>query len=263
MTSACEQLRSRLASPAAGRRLGQALWMMAGEPVAMSDLVWARGLLGPDAEQLLWDALRESCCFTSEAAGRLDVWALANFMCSLVDTTRPEEGARLVWTLSAEVVSVPGIAGDSYSGALKALIESASSSLTLVSPYMEAKGVGLLEEAIVSGLFRGVNAVLLTHEADDLGSMNSAALRSLRTAAAGLPGRLTVYTTSSLGVLAHMKAVVADGARVLVGSANLTGKGLSTNVELGVHLGRQEAQEVERVVNHLVRSAVSKHVFST
>lgn len=36
-------------------------------------------------------------------------------------------------------------------------------------------------------------------------------------------------------VLTRMKAVVADGVRALVGSANLTGKGLGANVEVGVH----------------------------
>jgi phosphatidylserine/phosphatidylglycerophosphate/cardiolipin synthase-like enzyme len=263
MTSACEQVRLRLASPEAGRRLGQALWMMSGRPVSPTDLVWAQGVLGKDAEQLLWSALREARCFDSNEPDRLNVWALASFMCSLVAGTASQSSGDLVWTFPAEMFSLPGVAGDSYSSALKSLVESAAAALTIVSPYLEAKGVGCLEEAVVDGLYRGVNAVIVTHEADDLGSMNSAALKSLRAAASGLAGRLTVYTTSPKGVLMHMKAVVADGERAVVGSANLTGKGLGGNVELGVRLGAQDAQQIQRVVNRLIDAGVAEHVFST
>ncbi len=263
MTTACEQVRLRLGSPEAGRRLGQALWMMSGRPVSPADLVWAQGVLGKDAEQLLWDALREAGCFDSNEADRFNVWALAGFMCSLVAGTASESRTDLVWTFPGQMFSMPGIACDGYSSSLKMLAQSATAALTIVSPYLEAKGVGCIEEAVVAALYRGVTAVIVTHEADDLGSRNSAALKSLRTAASGLAGRLTVYTTSPKGVLMHMKAVVADGERAVVGSANLTGKGLGGNVELGVRLGKPQAQEIERVVGALIATGLAEHVLST
>lgn len=228
-----------------------------------ADLVWAQGVLGKDAEQLLWSALVEAGCFDSKEPHRLNTWALASFMCSLVAGAANESSTDLVWTFPAHMFSLPGVAGDSYSSELKLLIESAAAALTIVSPYLEAKGVGCVEEAVVSALYRGVSTVIVTHGADDLGSMNSAALKSLRTAANGLAGRLTVYTTSPKGVLMHMKAVVADDERAVVGSANLTGKGLGANVELGVRLGPRAAREIQRVVERLIEAGLAEHVFST
>ena len=264
MSSACEEVRLRLASPEAGRRLGQALWMMSEAPSSPADLVWARGLLGRDAEQLLWAALREARCIEEDGV-RLRARALARFMCHLVDDGEEERPGDqgLVWTFPENLFCVPGVEADGYAKALRDVVGSAEHTLTIASPYLEARGVGLLEEALVTALQRGVSVVLLAHDVADLSSMASGALRSLQSEARRQPGRLAVYTTAPDGVLLHLKIVVADSRKGLVGSANLTEKGLGRNVEVGALVGAEEAGELRDVVERVIASGLAKHVFST
>lgn len=78
------------------RRLGQALWMMVGSPVDPNQLYWARSLLGPDGDRLLWSALVE-CGALSEADPILKPTAIADLLCSLWGTGRAQhEVARLI-----------------------------------------------------------------------------------------------------------------------------------------------------------------------
>src|SRR5205807_517687 len=81
------------------RRLGQALWMMVDQPVYRDELLWARGLLGPDGDQILWDALAEVGALMHPDS-RLEPGPVAQLLCALwgVRSTN-EEPARLVWTL--------------------------------------------------------------------------------------------------------------------------------------------------------------------
>jgi phosphatidylserine/phosphatidylglycerophosphate/cardiolipin synthase-like enzyme len=72
-----------------------------------------------------------------------------------------------------------------------------------------------------------------------------------------------MYTTSAEGVLLHLKIVVADGRRGLVGSANITGKGLGNNVEAGALVGPAESAEMCRVLDRAIAVGLAKHVFST
>lgn len=264
MSSACEEVRLRLTSPAAGRRLGQALWMMSDAPSSPADLVWVQGVLGRDGEQLLWEALREAGCIEEDRRS-LRAGALARFMCYLVDCGGEDRpGAHgLVWTFPESLLCVPGVAADGYANALREVVGSSEHTLTIASPYLEARGVGRLEEALVTALQRGVSVVFLAHDVADLSSMGSGALRSLQSEARRQPGRLTVYTTAPDGVLLHLKIVVADSRKGLVGSANLTGKGLGSNVEVGALVGAEEARELRKVVDRVIASGLAKHVFST
>lgn len=261
VSGACVTLRARLASPSARRRVGQALWMMTGESVSQPELVWARGALGLGAEVLLWNALCEAGCIAAD--GQLRVRELSRFLCYLSDEEREKPTTGLVWTFPPHLLTVPGVTGDGYARALQEVVASSIRTLTIASPYLEAKGVGIVEQAALEALQRGVAVVLLTHEADDLGSMASAALHSLQSEARNVPGKLSVYTTSSQGILLHLKVVVADGRRGLVGSANITGKGLGNNLEAGALVGPDEAAEICQVVDRVIAAGLAKHVFST
>jgi phosphatidylserine/phosphatidylglycerophosphate/cardiolipin synthase-like enzyme len=186
-------------------------------------------------------------------------------MCYLVDGLeegRPKDHG-LVWTFPENLLRVPGVAGDGYAEALRDVVRSAEHTLTIAAPYLEARGVGLLEEALVTALQRGVSVVFLAHDVADLSSMASNALRSLQSEARRQPGRLAVYTTAPEGVLLHLKIAVADRHRGLVGSANLTGKGLGSNVEVGARVSGHEAAELCVVVDRVIASGLAKHVFST
>lgn len=255
MTSA-EEVSSRIARPDGVRRLGQALWMMAGQPVEQPALLWARGVLGPAGDSLLWSAL---CAegVVSTPAFVVNPDRLARFLCWLwAGGPAPDMEGQLVWTLPTQMV-VSGVARDSYVRAVQDVVNSAGQTLIIVSPYLEPKGMGLLHEGLVNALHRGVAVTILTHDVEDLSSLASASLSTLRSDSAGLPGSVTVLTATPVPqVLLHLKAVVADGSRAIIGSANVTGKGLGSNLEAGVVLGRAAATEIE----HIVRTAVSRGI---
>src|SRR5690348_7005017 len=105
------------------RRLGQALWMMIGNPVNPKDLLWARSLVGPDGDRVLWSALVE-CGALSEADPILNPLAVAELLCSLWRTGVPHyQTPRLIWTLPAQL-NLPEVE-DSYYWATRELIDGA------------------------------------------------------------------------------------------------------------------------------------------
>jgi len=244
------------------RRLGQALWMTVGNPIDSKRLFWARSLLGPDGDRLLWSALVE-CGALSEADPILKPAAVADLLCSLWGTGGAQhEAARLIWTLPAQL-SLPEIE-DSYYRAARDLVEGATKGLILISPYLEPKGVGRLLESLIGALHRGVAVALITHGAELRSSLASVSIEELRRASSGLAGTLAVYSAvDSENVLLHPKLIIADDERIIVGSANLTVKGFATNFEAGVLLGRSAALEATVVIRALLTSPLVVEVFGT
>jgi phosphatidylserine/phosphatidylglycerophosphate/cardiolipin synthase-like enzyme len=261
--TAAEDLSERIARPDGVRRLGQALWMMVGEPVEVAALLWARGILGPNGDSLLWSSLcAEGIVRAPEF--RVNSDRLARFLCWLwAYGPEADREGRLVWTLPAQL-AVLGVEADSYVRAAQELVNSAGQTLTIVSPYLEPKGMGLLHEGLVNALHRGVAVTILTHDVEDLSSLASASLKALRSDCVGLPGSVTVLTaTSTQQVLLHLKAVVADENRAIIGSANVTRKGFGSNLEVGVVLGRAAATEIESVVRAAISGGVVTCSFSS
>ncbi|WP_157692227.1 phospholipase D-like domain-containing protein [Burkholderia pseudomallei] len=64
-------------------------------------------------------------------------------------------------------------------------------------------------------------------------------------------------------MLLHLKIIVADDRKAIVGSANVTGKGFGSNLEAGVVLGQEAAIQIERVVQSTVTGALVQQIFST
>jgi phosphatidylserine/phosphatidylglycerophosphate/cardiolipin synthase-like enzyme len=264
MSTALTEIKGRLKGTDTARRIGQALWMMTGRPIAANDLLWAAGTLGDGGDKLLWQALLEFGALAGKGQC-LHVRRLAEFLCRLFEPQdEPDpDTAHLVWTLPSHL-NVPGVTNDSYVRAAASLIEGASHRLTLVAPYLEPKGMGRLHSALVEALYRRVDVSILAHETDSLSSLASASLDELRRASVQVGGRLTVYSAAAVpAVLLHLKVVVADGVRATLGSANLTGKGLGENVEAGVLLGAHAAAEIERVVAAVVSQGLARKVFAT
>ena len=261
MMNGTAEVRNRLAGPEGVRRLGQALWMVVGEPLCSSDFLWARGLLGEGAEELLWNALNEKGCFCG-AEHCLDARGLAEFLCSL--WYGEEQGhSELFWTLPTDL-AVEGVDGTGYLSAALQLIRGAQTRLLFVSPYLEAAGIGKFQEELLAALKNGVSAIVVTHGAEDLGSWASASLESLRREAVGLPGSLGVYSAKQAsGVLLHSKLVIADSMQGIVGSANLTGRGLGRNLETGVKVGQIAAIEIERVIARALAADLLVRVYKT
>lgn len=258
--SAFDTLAARIERPDGVRRLGQALWMLAGERVESSAmLLWARAAAGADGEEVLWRALLEQGCL--DERGTLLPRPLSEFLCSLWG--EPKTDAALLWTLP-EGLEVPGVDPSGYVSGVLALIRQTRKRLLLVAPFIEAKGFGRLQDEVLSALTRGVGVTFVTQDAATAGSWASESLESLRREARGLAGRLRAYTASAdLGVLLHSKLVIGDGSAASVGSANLTGKALAKNLETGVTVGAARATELERVVNKLIEAGYVTLVLDT
>ena len=97
--SSVQQLSERIGLPDGVRRLGQALWMMVGRDVRPNELLWVRGLLGNDGDQLLWNALVEIGALTVPGSN-LEPIPVARLLCMLWRTDELNgERSRLVWTL--------------------------------------------------------------------------------------------------------------------------------------------------------------------
>jgi phosphatidylserine/phosphatidylglycerophosphate/cardiolipin synthase-like enzyme len=250
--SAKDKLRQRLARPDGVRRIGQALWMMVGEPVQPDRLAWARGPLGPEGDELLWQALLDEGCLEGDRF-LLEPHRLSSLLCSLwrgEDVAHPP-GA-VVWTLPS-TLSAHGIEADSYLLAATRLVTGAKARLLIVSPYLEPKGIGRLQGPLLSALGRAVDVTLVSHELEDLASLASAALEPIRRESRGLQGCLKVYSARpNLDVLLHLKVVAVDGQEALLGSANVTGNGFGKNLEAGALLGASAALEIEQVVQAVI-----------
>lgn len=263
MTEAGARVSSCLKRPDGVRRLGQALWMMIGQSVEQDALLWARGLLGVNGDALLWRALYEEGALR-EPDFVLRPRQLAHFLCALWGEEQDtEQSIGLIWTFPENLV-VGGIAGDSYLRAAAELVESSDATLTIVAPYLEPKGMGRLHHSLIEALHRGVVVRVLTHDAEDLSSLASASLEALRRDSAGLSGSLTVFTASTTPpVLLHLKIIIADERKAIVGSANVTSNGFGANLEAGVVLGQAAAIEIEKVIQATVTKGLVRRVFST
>lgn len=246
----------------AARRLGQALWMRVGTRLELRDLIWSRGSLGQDGDQVLWASLLE--CRGIGPGSVLQPEGLCRLLCEICGSRdRADDGhPQLVWTLPTQLASRDD--QDSYYRAALEVICAAQQSLWLVSPFLEARGVGRLIEALLLALSRTVSVSIIAHEVGCLGARASVALEDLRRDALGKPGKLTVYTVDEKErLLVHPKIIVADTSVVLLGSANLTENGLAINLEAGVFMrDRRVASEVLQQLTHLLASGIVREAFS-
>jgi phosphatidylserine/phosphatidylglycerophosphate/cardiolipin synthase-like enzyme len=268
VTNATVDVSLRIERPDGVRRLGQALWMMIGRPIRPPALIWARGLLGENGEALLWTALCEERA-VREPDFLLAPEPLAKFLCRLWSGKSAEAAeraaAKVIWTFPPQL-TVDGIARDGYLCAVLEMIASATATLTLVSPYLEPRGIGRLHEEILGAVHRGVAVSILTHDADDLSSLASASLETLRRDSVGVSraGSFTVFTASMMPqALLHLKIVLADDVRAVLGSANVTAKGLGANLEAGVILGRDEACVIGSVIKAVIATGLVAEAFSS
>lgn len=258
--SSLQKLSEQLTRPEGIRRLGQALWMMVGRPIRLGELLWARGLLGDGGDNLLWETLLEVGA-VSHAESELEPVPVARLLCALWEPCEKRDSqARLVWTLPHQLGMTER--ENSYVQAAQELIDSASRKLLVVSPFLEPKGIGHLHKSLLAALHRGVEVSLITHGAETLSSLASSAVEELRRDSVGLAGELSVFSVKgSCGLLVHSKLVIADTAKMVVGSANVTGKGLTENFEAGAVLGREAALEACATVDALLTSGLVDRVF--
>lgn len=239
-------------------RLGAALWSLAGRKLELRDLSWAVGLFGPDGDRLLFDALKEGGAIGDK--GAMTPRSLACWFGALTGSAGP---VRLVWTLPSRH-PMAHAAGNSYIEAILNLVDGSESELIMTSPFIQEAGMSCLEGSLVEALGRGVEILLLTLQAENLSSSQSIAIEELRREACRMGKTLKVFTVEAGSrAMIHAKLVISDRARVIIGSANLTGLGLEQSFEAGVILGAKEASEAVNAVFGLFDSGLARLVFST
>jgi len=244
------------------RRLGAALWFSIDSRLGSSELTWMKPLLGEGVERLLWESLHEAGVLSLD--GTVQAKPLARWLEALSSgSMNAEREPRIVWTLP-EKYSAAVTLGASYLEAILEVISQAQNELLMVSPFIQKQGIRCLSIALIQALSRGIRLTIITHDADNLASDQSLAIEEIRREADRLGGWLTVYTAAvPEESLLHAKIVVADQQRVIVGSANLTGPGLESNLEAGVVLGHIHAGEVVQFIRRLIDIGLVRKVFST
>lgn len=140
-------------------------------------------------------------------------------------------------------------------GVLTELLASAERHVIVGSPFIqgdEGLQAGPLGTALAAALKRGVRVDLISTGVSlaglDLGSLKALAGPRLRT----YQPRRNVDDPRALG--SHAKFCLADGHHGYVGSANLTQKGITGHLEMGVLLHGASAGQVWRFVLGLFES---------
>jgi phosphatidylserine/phosphatidylglycerophosphate/cardiolipin synthase-like enzyme len=135
---------------------------------------------------------------------------------------------------------------------VRELIASAKFRLVIVVPYLSPAGVSSLRSAMAVAVQNGAWIRILTGELNDTEGWNRRALRDLVEGVEGalIRNRIRILTgTQALPILFHAKLIIADGERGYLGSANLTGSGLSKNFEVGTALGMSQAEALDTLVS--------------
>ncbi len=170
---------------------------------------------------------------------------------------RPELVVEVVVTVpepfGAELASRIGVR--TTLGVLTELLASARKHVVIAAPFIQgAEGLqaGPLGMGLIAALKRGVNVDLITTGASlaglALGSLRDLAGRRFRT----FQPRGNVEDPRMLG--SHAKFCLCDSEHVYIGSANITQKGISGNLEIGVLLHGKPARQIRDLVRALVES---------
>ena len=130
-------------------------------------------------------------------------------------------------------------------GVITQLIAQAQHRVVIAAPFIqphESLESGPLAEALRAALRRGVAVDL----ASTGSSLQALILSALRQAARGrlrlFQPRVNVEDERRLG--SHAKFCLADDQHAYIGSANLTGPGLSENLEMGILIHREVAPQI-------------------
>ena len=190
LTSEHGDLVSRIAAP---------LWARVGRPIEATDLAWARALLGENGSQILLFTLREFGAIEPDS-GVLSARGLSRMISALLDVApsngTPVHSPELVWTLPHSHAAHT-VRGQTYSAYCLRLIREASESLTLVSPFVDAAGIGIVLSPLLAALSRGVVVRLFVHDALNVGTPTSRALEELRRETERIHGDLSVFSAEA------------------------------------------------------------------
>lgn len=129
------------------------------------------------------------------------------------------------------------------------LVTGAGRTLRLAAPFIDRLGLSFLGDALAAATQRGVALEVLlptrsTHADDALDELRDTIRRS------GSVARFSVSRLRFDAPWAHLKVLTADTSSAYIGSANVTGAGLTGhNLELGVLVRGPAVAVVERVLD--------------
>jgi phosphatidylserine/phosphatidylglycerophosphate/cardiolipin synthase-like enzyme len=132
---------------------------------------------------------------------------------------------------------------------LMELVARSTRTLRLVAPFIDWLGVSFLSDALSAATSRGVTLQILlptrsTHAADALNELEASIARD---------GNIANYSVATLrfdAPWAHLKVVSSDSVAAYIGSANVTGAGITgPNLELGILVRGHAVVVVERLID--------------
>lgn len=119
---------------------------------------------------------------------------------------------------------------------LEELVMDADDSLVMVTPFFTEFGIEKFVTRLARRAADGVTVDVITRDTDEGDAAE--AVRQLEMAAKdigrGAPEKISVYDYGTATERLHAKALVADGERAYIGSANLTSYSLQEAIEIGV-----------------------------
>lgn len=129
------------------------------------------------------------------------------------------------------------------------LVVRATRTLRLAAPFIDRQGLSFIGDALAGATTRGVMLEILlptrsTHADDALEELKATIIRS------GIIGNFRVSRLRFDAPWAHLKVLTSDSIAAYIGSANVTGAGMSGyNLELGVLVRGATVAVVEQILD--------------
>jgi len=134
------------------------------------------------------------------------------------------------------------------------IIKNASSHVWIVSPFLSAEAFERLRPALLSAVDQGSSISLVTRYltyGGEEGEFNREFTHNLLDSPCGSNVRLYEYINDESWSTFHAKVVATDQQEAYLGTANITGQGFLSNLELGVRFERAAARELIRLLESL------------
>lgn len=134
---------------------------------------------------------------------------------------------------------------------VRSLLASANTQLYVVAPYLGEGAMTAIQASIASSVARGAWVRVVTEDVVSPDSRHFAAIKALLAGTTGrlIEQRIRILTPSGADIgLFHSKAIIADGQRGYLGSANMSWHGLEHNFELGVALDSRQANALQSLL---------------
>lgn len=124
------------------------------------------------------------------------------------------------------------------------LIVGARGRLRIFSPFLDARGVHVLADALSAATRRGVQTSFGYARRGN--RENAVEQLEERVRSQGTPTRLQTVAIERDRPFPHLKLIAVDGLRAYIGSANLTWPALTSNAEIGALVDGEHVRVLER-----------------